>query len=139
MRPLPLARSPAVGDVSAVTNNGDGSYSATYTSGSTAGNVTLTATATNAGVSGTANIVINAGPPAAIALSAAHTTVTSLDSTTITAVVTDSNGNGVGGLSLTLPRRAVEPLVSLLQLILEPMRRLYRTDGRNGWRRDPKQ
>ena len=83
-----------------MTNNGDGSYSATYTSGSTAGNVTLTATATGAGVSGTANIVINAGPPAAIALSAAHTTVTSLDSTTITAVVTDSNGNGVGGLSL---------------------------------------
>ena len=41
-----LALSPAVGSVSAVTNNGDGSYSATYTSGGTAGNVTLTATAT---------------------------------------------------------------------------------------------
>ena len=40
-----LALSPAVGSVSAVTNNGDGSYSATYTSGGTAGNVTLTATA----------------------------------------------------------------------------------------------
>ena len=96
-----LALSPAVGSVSAVTNNGDGTYSATYTSGSDAGNVTLTATATNADVSETANIVINAGPPAAIAVSAAHTTITSLDSTTITAMVTDSNGNGVGGLTLT--------------------------------------
>ena len=41
-----LSLSPAVGSVSAVTNNGDGTYSATYTSGGTAGNVTLTATAT---------------------------------------------------------------------------------------------
>ena len=96
-----LALSPQVGSVSAVTNNNDGTYSATYTSGSTSGNVTLTATATGAGVSNTATIAINAGPPAAIALSAAHTTITSLDSTTITAMVTDSNGNGVGGLSLT--------------------------------------
>ena len=32
-----LALSPAVGSVSAVTNNGDGTYSATYTSGGTAG------------------------------------------------------------------------------------------------------
>ena len=96
-----LALSPAVGSVSAVTNNGDGSYSATYTSGGTAGNVTLTATATGAAVSSTANIVINAGPPAAIALSAAPMTVTSLGSATVTAMVTDSGGNGVGGLSLT--------------------------------------
>ncbi len=96
-----LALSPAVGSVSAVANNGDGTYSATYTSGSAAGNVTLTATATNAAVSDTANIAINAGPPAAIALSAAPMTVTSLGSATVTAMVTDSNGNGVGGLSLT--------------------------------------
>ena len=96
-----LALSPAVGSVGAVTNNGDGSYSATYTSGGTAGNVTLTATATGAAVSSSANIVINAGPPAAIALSAAPMTVTSLGSSTVTAMVSDSSGNGVGGLSLT--------------------------------------
>ena len=96
-----LALSPAVGSVSAVTNNGDGTYSATYTSGSTAGNVTLTATATGAGVSDSASIAINAGPPAAIALSAAPMTVTSLGSATVTAMVTDSGGNGVGGLTLT--------------------------------------
>ena len=96
-----LALNPAVGSVSAVTNNGDGTYSATYTSGSTAGNVRLTATATGAGVSDSASIAINAGSPAAIALSAAPMTVTSLGSATVTAMVTDSGGNGVGGLTLT--------------------------------------
>ena len=96
-----LALNPAVGSVSAVTNNGDGTYSATYTSGSTAGNVTLTATATGAGVSDSVSIAINAGPPAAIALSAAPMTVSSLGSSTVTAMVTDSGGNGVGGLTLT--------------------------------------
>ena len=65
---------------SPATNNGDGTYSATYTSGGTAGNVRLTATATQAGASGTATITINAGPPAAIELSAAPETVSSLGS-----------------------------------------------------------
>ena len=53
-----LSLSPSVGTVSAVTNNGDGTYSATYTSGGTAGNVSLTATATGAGVSGSTTITI---------------------------------------------------------------------------------
>ncbi len=93
--------SPAVGMVSAVTNNGDGTYSADYTSGGTVGNVTLTATATQAGASGRATITIDAGPPAAIELSAAPETVSSLGSATVTAMVSDSAGNGVGGLSPT--------------------------------------
>ena len=97
-----LSRSPAVGSVtSPATNNGDGTYSATYTSGATAGNVTLTARATQANKSGTADIVINAGPPAAIAVRAAPETVSSFGGAIITAMVTDSNGNGVGGLTLT--------------------------------------
>ena len=97
-----LSLSPAVGSVtSPATNNGDGTYSATYTSGRAAGNVTLTATATQANKSGTANIVINAGPPAAIAVSAAPETVSSFASAIITAMVTDNNGNGVGGLTPT--------------------------------------
>ena len=97
-----LALAPAVGSgsVGAVTNNGDGTYSATYASGGTAGPVTLTATATNAAVSAMASITINAGPPAAIALSAAPMTVTSLGSSTVTAMVSDSEGNGVGGQTL---------------------------------------
>ena len=96
-----LSLSPQVGSVGAVTNNGDGTYSATYTSGGAAGNITLTATATQANASGTATIVINAGPPAAIAVSAAPETVSSFASAIITAMVTDSNGNGVGGLTPT--------------------------------------
>ena len=97
-----LSLSPAVGSVtSPATNNGDGTYSATYTSGRTAGNVTVTATATQANRSGTANIVINAGPPAAIEVRATPETVSSFASAIITAMVTDSNGNGVGGLTPT--------------------------------------
>ena len=97
-----LSLSPAVGSVtSPATNNGDGTYSATYTSGRTAGNVRLTATATQANKSGTATVVINAGPPAAIELSAAPETVSSFGSAIITAMVIDSNDNGVGGLTLT--------------------------------------
>lgn len=97
-----LSLSPAVGSVtSPATNNGDGTYSATYTSGGTAGNVTLIATATQSNKQGQASVVINAGPPAAIAVSVAPETVSSFGSAIITAMVTDSNGNGVGGLALT--------------------------------------
>jgi hypothetical protein len=94
-----LRLSPAAGSgsVGAVTNNGDGTHSATYTSGGTAGNVIITAT-TESNVSGTARLTINAGPPAAITVSVAPETVSSLGNATITAMVTDSNGNGVGGL-----------------------------------------
>ena len=89
------------GTVSAATDNGDGTYTATYTSGSSAGYVDITATATQAQASNSDRIVINAGPPAAVVLSTDLQTVSSFGSATITAMVTDSNGNGVGGLSLT--------------------------------------
>ena len=90
-----------MGMVSEVTNNGDGTYAATYTSGGMVGNVTLTAMATQAGVSRMAIVSINAGPPAAIMLSANPVTVSSEGNSIITAMVMDSVGNGVGGLSLT--------------------------------------
>ena len=89
------------GTVSAATDNGDGTYTATYTSGSAAGYVDITATATGANESGSVRIAINAGPPANIALSTDSETVSSFGNATITATVTDSNGNGVGGQSLT--------------------------------------
>ncbi|MYE87900.1 hypothetical protein F4X33_02745, partial [Candidatus Poribacteria bacterium] len=92
---------PTVGTVSAVTNNGDGTYSATYTSGGIAGRVTLTATATQANESGSAIITINTGAPAAVTVSAVPTGVSSGGSSIITAMVSDSSGNGVGGQSLT--------------------------------------
>ena len=93
--------SPNVGTVGAATDNGDGTYTATYTSGSTAGYVDITAMATPANESGSVRISINAGPPAAVKLRANPMRVFSFTSATITAMVTDSNGNGVGGLSLT--------------------------------------
>ncbi len=89
-----------MGMVSEVTNNEDGAYAATYTSGGMVGNVTLTAMATQAGVSGMTTISINAGPPVAIMLSANPVTVSSERDSIITATVMDSVGNGVGGLSL---------------------------------------
>ena len=92
---------PTVGTVSAVTNNGDGTYSATYTSGGIAGRVTLTATAGQADEAGSAIITINAGAPAAVTVSAVPTGVSSGGSSIITAMVSDSTGNGVGGQSLT--------------------------------------
>lgn len=46
----------------AVTNIGDGTYTTTYYTGTTAGTDTLTANATKAGVSGTAQIALTAGP-----------------------------------------------------------------------------
>ena len=85
---------------SPATNNGDGTYTATYTSGSSAGYVDITATATVANEEGEARVVINAGPPANIMVSADAMTVSSFGSATITAMVTDSNGNGVGNLNL---------------------------------------
>ncbi len=97
-----LRLSPQVGSVDATaTNNVDGTYSATYTSGGAAGRVTLTATATGAKASGSATITINAGAPTAISLKAMPDTVSSLASSIITATVSDSKGNGVGGVSLT--------------------------------------
>ena len=97
---ITLSLSPNVGSVASATNRGDGTYESAYTSGGTAGQVTLTAT-TSAGASATTTIIINAGPPAAIDVSAAPETVSSLGSSIITAMVRDSAGNGVGGLTLT--------------------------------------
>ena len=93
--------SPNVGRVSATTNNGDGTYTATYTSGRVAGEVTITGTATQSNASGTTTVSINAGPPAEIGLSAIPMTVSSGGRSIVTARVSDSNGNGVGGASLT--------------------------------------
>jgi flagellar hook assembly protein FlgD len=50
-----------LGEVSKVKNNRDGTYSATYTSGKQAGEVTLKATATNAGISKSIKITLITG------------------------------------------------------------------------------
>ena len=92
---------PTIGTVGAVTNNGDGTYSATYTSGAIAGRVTLTATATQADESGSAIITISAGVPAEVTVSAVPTGVSSGGSAIITAMVSDSSGNALSAQSLT--------------------------------------
>ena len=89
------------GTIGAVTNNGDGTYSATYASGGVVGSITLTATATEANVRGTASITVNAGPPTEISLRTLPDTVSSYGSAIITATVRDAAGNGVGGLMLS--------------------------------------
>ena len=92
---------PTIGTVGAVTNNGDGTYSATYTSGGIVGRVTLTATATQANESGSAIITISAGAPAEVTVSAVPTGVSSGGSSIITAMVIDSSGNALSAQSLT--------------------------------------
>ena len=90
------------GIVGEITNNEDGSYTATYTPAKTVGRITLTAMATQAGESDEATIIINAGPPANLMLTALPETVFSEAMSVITATVTDVTGNGVGGLELEL-------------------------------------
>ena len=92
---------PTIGTVGAVTNNDNGTYSATYISGGTAGRVTLTATATQADESGSAIITISAGAPAEVTVSAVPTGVSSGGSSIITAMVSDSSGNALSAQSLT--------------------------------------
>ena len=124
-----LALNPEVGTLSEVTNNDDGTYSATYTSGSTAGNVTLTATAPGVTVPGRATITIDAGPPAAIALSAAPETVSSLGSSTITAMVTDSNGNAAGATLTAFHNERRNRWRVCLNCFRNLHRNLFRTHG----------
>ena len=86
----------AVGDV---TNNGDGTYTATYTPSAMVGRVNLTATDSVSGASGMTAVNVNAGPPANVVVTVAPTTVSSDGSGMVTVMVTDSSGNPVGGLT----------------------------------------
>ena len=88
------------GTISPVINNGDGTYSATYTSGGTVGSITLTARAAQADVRAVAAITVNAGPPTEISLRALPDTISSYGGSIITVTVRDAAGNGVGGLIL---------------------------------------
>ena len=89
------------GSVTGVTNNGDGTYSASFTPPNAAGQVNITASDAVSGANGMASVTVNAGAAAAISVSAAPMTVSSNSSAVITATVVDGAGNGVGGLSLS--------------------------------------
>ena len=84
----------AVGDL---TNNGDGTYTATYTPSAMVGRVSLTATDAVSGASGMAAVNVNAGPPANVVVTGTPTTVSSDGSGVVTVMVTDESGNPVGG------------------------------------------
>ena len=99
-----------------ITNNGDGSYTATYTPAKTVGRITLTAMATQAGESDERAITINAGPPANLMLTALPETVSSEATSIITATVTDVTGNGVGGQELSAMTSAGEMLPSFAEV-----------------------
>lgn len=86
----------AVGDV---TNNGDGTYGASYTPSDTVGRANITATDAVSGASGTATVNVNAGPAATLEVSVTPTTVSSNGNAMVTAMVEDSSGNPVGGLT----------------------------------------
>jgi len=79
------------GQITAVTNKGDGTYTATYTAGTTAGTVTVTATTSN-GKTGTVNITLIA--PASLDVSASLISLPADGTSTsvITASVTGTDG-----------------------------------------------
>jgi adhesin/invasin len=87
--------------IGSVTNNADGTYTATITSAKTAGPVTITATDTSVtpNITGTAPLTLNPGPAASVNVVlnptsiAANGTATS----TATATVEDANGNKIAG------------------------------------------
>jgi adhesin/invasin len=55
-----LSRSPALGTLSGVTDNGNGSYTATLTSGTTPGTVTISGTVNGVGITDTAMVTLTA-------------------------------------------------------------------------------
>ncbi len=87
------------GTVGDVINNGDGTYSASYTPTDTVGRANITATDAVSGESGSAVVNVNAGPASNIVVTAAPATVSSDGSGMISAMVTDASGNPVGGLT----------------------------------------
>ena len=87
------------GTVGDVTNNGDGTYGASYTPSDTVGRANITATDAVSGASGMATVNVNAGPAATLEVSVTPSAVSSNGSAMATAMVEDSSGNPVGGLT----------------------------------------
>ncbi len=88
-----------LGTVGDVTNNEDGTYTATFTAGTTAGTAEITVTA-SAGDTGEASLTLTPGAPAGIVASVDPTQIRgdSITTATFTATIADANGNPVSGL-----------------------------------------
>ena len=87
--------------IGAVTDNKNGTYTATITSSKTVGSATITATdgSVSPGVSGRATLTQTAGPASSVgvALSPASIVANGISISTATATVKDAAGHGVGG------------------------------------------
>ena len=92
---------PDIGTITAPVED-DGTYSATYTSGTTAGVVTITAT-TSDGKSNSINITLISGPAetVTVASNAASLVANGISTAYITVTVRDVNGNPVLGETIT--------------------------------------
>ncbi len=96
-----ISSSDAGEHIGTVTNNGDGTYSATITSSTTAGAPTITAkdTSVTPNVSGTATLTQTAGPATSVTVALNPTSIGANGTSTsaATATVKDANGNLVKG------------------------------------------
>ncbi len=90
------------GSVGDVTNNGDGTYSATYTAGTLAGVAIIQVTATGSGDVNVGSVTLNPGEPVAISSVVATPAAISgngIATSTVTATVVDAFDNPVPGLT----------------------------------------
>ena len=91
------------GNIGSVTNNNDGTYTATYTAGTEPGDVIITATTSN-GKQGSVTItLIELGKPAEVVVTVDPAEVVVVDGrSTVTITVKDAKGEGVPGKDVTL-------------------------------------
>ncbi len=95
---------PSKGSIGTTTDNGDGTYSATYTASTTPGSVTITPQLSAVNFTNTTSITLNVGAASSIAINAGDgqsATVGTAVTTAPSVIVKDSNGNPVGGVSVT--------------------------------------
>ncbi len=91
------------GSLSSVTDNGDGTYRAVFTSPTTAGKATITGSLNGEGMEDNAEIELRAGPAANVAISAGNNqtgTVGSPLPVSLQVRVTDAHGNVVSGATV---------------------------------------
>jgi len=94
----------SIGTIGAVTDNGNGTYTATYTAGTTVGTDTVTAAVTSTGASDTVDITLTTGPAANVAVVAVPNILEAdgVSTSLVTATVTDTNGNLITDETVTM-------------------------------------
>ena len=98
-----VALSTSAGSLSSVTDNGDGTYTAVFTSSTTAGTATITGSVNGEGMEDSAEVQVRAGPAANVAVTAGNNqtgTVGSALPVSLQVRVTDAHGNVVGGATV---------------------------------------